>query len=37
VKRRTGSIVNNGRGPVFMGRPIYQQQQEMQPEDAGSG
>ncbi|CAH1367368.1 unnamed protein product [Tenebrio molitor] len=37
VKRRTGSIVNNGRGPVFMGRPIYQQQQEMQTEDAGSG
>ncbi|RZC37731.1 FIT family protein, partial [Asbolus verrucosus] len=30
VRRRTGSIVNNGRGPLFMGRPIYPQQDSQQ-------
>lgn len=28
VRRRTGSLVNDARGPMFMGRPIYPQQNQ---------
>lgn len=34
TSRRTGSIVN-GRGPLFMGRPIYSQQDNQQDDSSG--